>query len=206
VDVHGDRVRKQLSELSPSNQVQVKIQIAAATLEKKDVSALHLLERTSRALAIAARPQDGARAAGVRQVGEAVRSAAPRQDPARLGNNRILWVEDHREFEFGARVRQDLKSLGLQFVFALSTSEALEKLARQKFVAVVSDMVREDGMREGCVLLEAMRRRGDETPFFIYAGLNFPGRERSMKELGGQGCTDDAQELFEMIARVLANR
>ncbi len=66
-------------------------------------------------------------------------------------------------------------------------------------MAVISDIARTEGPREGYVLLEAMRHRADTTPFFIYSSSVVEEDKRETLERGGQGCTSNDQELFEMV-------
>lgn len=110
---------------------------------------------------------------------------------------RLLWVDDRPEnnvFE-----RQAFEQLGLSFTLALSTSEALELLRTNKYAAIISDMGRKEGPREGYKLLDAVRQSSDNTPFFIYAGSNLPEHKREAASHDAQGSTNDARELFEMV-------
>ena len=62
---------------------------------------------------------------------------------------------------------------------------------------------RREGPREGYALLDALRARGDKTPLFFYAGSNKPEHKQETREHGGQGCTNDGQELFEMVTEII---
>jgi CheY-like chemotaxis protein len=84
---------------------------------------------------------------------------------------------------------------------ALSTEEAFQQLSRRKYAAIISDMGRREGPREGYVLLDRLRKQGDQTPLFFYASSNAPEHKRETAGHGGQGCTNNAQELFEMVTR-----
>jgi CheY-like chemotaxis protein len=66
--------------------------------------------------------------------------------------------------------RQALEALGVRFVLAKSTDEAVEKLNRGSFDAIISDMGRPPDPRAGYTLLDKLRGAGDRTPFIIYAG------------------------------------
>jgi hypothetical protein len=74
------------------------------------------------------------------------------------------------------------------------------------FWAVISDMGRREGPREGYALLDAMRSGGDETPLFFYASSNAPEHKQETYEHGGKGCTNDGQELFEMVTTAIFSR
>lgn len=114
----------------------------------------------------------------------------------------ILWVDDRPENN--VYERKAFESVGVEFTLSLNTKDALTRLSRGKFSAVISDMGREEGPREGYVLLDAMRQRGDKTPLFFYASSNAPEHKRETREHGGQGCTNDANELFQMVIRSVA--
>ncbi len=59
-------------------------------------------------------------------------------------------------------------------------------------------MGRQEGPREGYVLLEAVRATGSTTPFFICAGSSAPKHQREAASRGAQGSTNIADELIEM--------
>jgi CheY-like chemotaxis protein len=82
----------------------------------------------------------------------------------------VSWVDDKPDNNVFER-----SSLGLSFVLAKSTEEALEKAARHRFDVIISDMGRPPDQRAGYALLEKLRACGDRTPFIIYAGSNAPG-------------------------------
>jgi len=96
--------------------------------------------------------------------------------------------------------------VGLRFTLALSTDEAFEKLSQTKYAAIISDMGRREGPREGYMLLDRLRKEGDRTPLFFYASSNAPEHKRETREHGGQGCTNNARELFEMVTRAVIGR
>lgn len=118
-------------------------------------------------------------------------------------HNKVLWVDDRPENN--VYERQAMESMGLEFTLALSTSEALRLLATQKFAAIISDMGRREGPREGYALLEAVRANDESTPYFIYAGSSAPQHRREAALRGAQGTTNIAEELVEMVTRALPN-
>jgi CheY-like chemotaxis protein len=114
---------------------------------------------------------------------------------------RILWVDDRPENN--VYERQAFEAYGIEFSLALSTNEALDILNYNKYAAIISDMGRKEGTQEGYVLLERLRKSGDKTPFFIYAGSNLPEHKKMAKDRGAQGSTNRAQELFSMVMNVM---
>jgi CheY-like chemotaxis protein len=116
-------------------------------------------------------------------------------------HSKVLWVDDRPENN--VYERQAMESMGLEFTLALSTSEALQLLGTRRFAAIISDMGRKEGPREGYVLLEAVRAKDKTTPFFIYAGSRAPQHQREAALRGAQGTTNIAEELVEMVVRSL---
>lgn len=116
-------------------------------------------------------------------------------------NPLVLWVDDNPDNN--VYERQALEAIGIRFFLSENTADALNALSRQSFGAIISDMGRSEGPREGYALLDALRARGDDTPFFIYASSNAEEHRRETREHGGQGCTNDGQELFEMVTKAI---
>ena len=102
--------------------------------------------------------------------------------------------------------RQAFEEIGLQFTLAQSTDEALETLTTSQYAAIISDMGRREGPREGYVLLDRLRAEGNLTPLFFYASSNAPEHKRETLNHGGQGCTNNPQELFDMVIRAVIQR
>jgi CheY-like chemotaxis protein len=113
----------------------------------------------------------------------------------------LLWVDDNpsnNTYEANA-----FEAVGMRIELALSTQEALQLLEEHSYDAIISDMGRREGPREGYVLLDAIRGRGDETPYFIYAGSSLPEHKREARQHGAQGSTNDAEELFKLVVRTV---
>lgn len=115
--------------------------------------------------------------------------------------NRILWVDDRPENN--VYERKAFEELGITFILALSTDQALEFRKHNKFAAIISDMGRNEGPEEGYVLLENIRNQGDITPFFIYAGSNLSEHREEALRRGAQGSTNNAQELFILVTKTI---
>ena len=128
----------------------------------------------------------------------------PRPKSGGKWKNHILWVDDrpgNNTYE-----RQAFEALGLRFTLAESTNEAFEKLAQRKYAAIISDMGRREGPREGYVLLDRLRAEGDRTPLFFYAASNAPEHKKETRDHGGQGCTNNPPELFKMVTQAVIER
>jgi CheY-like chemotaxis protein len=116
-----------------------------------------------------------------------------------LQGKEILWVDDNPGNN--VYVRQALDAAGIRVRLAMSTDEALAAISQRKFAAIISDMGRREGPREGYVLLDRLRELENRTPFFIYAGSNAPQHRTEALAHGAQGSTNSAKELFEMVTQ-----
>jgi len=121
--------------------------------------------------------------------------------PLRPASPSILWVDDRPPNN--AYERKAFEAVGISCTLALSTNEALDILSRTAFSAIISDMGRAEGPREGYVLLDAVRSRGITTPFFIYAGSSAPEHRAEALQKGAQGSTNNPQELFQTVVRAV---
>jgi CheY-like chemotaxis protein len=120
----------------------------------------------------------------------------------RIEDSRVLWVDDrpsNNEFE-----RQALEALGIKIVISTSTDDALDKINRQHFDAIISDMGRPPDNQAGYTLLDALRSSGHQIPFIIYASSRSPGHQAEAMRKGAVGCTNRATELFAMVVSVLS--
>lgn len=115
----------------------------------------------------------------------------------------LLWVDDRPDNN--VYERKAFEAVGIKISLSTSTNEALDMIRSGEFGAIISDMGRKEGPKEGYVLLNALRSMGDETPFFIYAGSNLPEHRREALSRGAQGSTNNPQDLFEMVTRELMN-
>jgi len=155
--------------------------------------------------AAAAKGEASASEAQLHKIVETVRAAGPATVATVDGwRDHILWVDDRPENN--TYERQAFEEMGLRFTLALSTDEAFERLSQAKYAAIISDMGRREGPREGYALLDRLRKEGDRTPLFFYAASNAPEHKRETREHGGQGCTNNARELFEMVTRTVLQR
>ena len=109
----------------------------------------------------------------------------------------VLWVDDHPSNNI--LERQALEALGVSFVLATSTKEALEKLDEQHFDTIISDMGRTPDSRAGYTLLDRLRSSGNQIPFVIYASSRDPAHVAESRRRGAVGCTNNPSELYEMV-------
>ena len=115
----------------------------------------------------------------------------------RTRKSNILWVDDRPNNNIYER--QSLAALGISFTLAKSTEEALEKISKQPFDAIISDMGRPPDSQAGYTLLDALRSKKIQIPFIIYAGSKDPKHVAESLRHGAIGCTNNATELFEMV-------
>ncbi len=79
-----------------------------------------------------------------------------------------LWVDDNPQNNI--HERRAFEGFGVVFTLAESTTEALHYLSyapSRDFAAIISDMGRREGPREGYVLLDTLRQKGDQNSIFL---------------------------------------
>jgi CheY-like chemotaxis protein len=119
----------------------------------------------------------------------------------RAGRSTVLWVDDNPNNNINER--QALETLGVNFVLSTSTDDAFKKIAGQRFDAIISDMGRPPDAHAGYTFLDKLRANKDQTPFIIYASSRDPEHIAESRRHGALGCTNNANELFEMVLSTL---
>ena len=144
---------------------------------------------------------NGSAAQAAQAVVTAVAGAVSPRTVRRLANMRVLWVDDkpdNNRYE-----REALEALGIRFVTARSTQEAMERLQRQHFDVIISDMGREPDERAGYTLLDQARGEGYSVPFIIYSSSRDASHVALARQRGAFGATNDPGELFELVLAAL---
>jgi CheY-like chemotaxis protein len=158
--------------------------------------------------AAVARPTAGATPENISQearaAAELVTEVVTPRVIRRAGKSTVLWVDDRPSNN--AHERQALEAVGITFVLATSTEEALEKVKRQSFDAIISDMGRPPDSQAGYTLLDKLRESGNRTPFIIYAGSGAAEHRAEARRRGAMGCTNRPDELFEMVLAALGRK
>ena len=99
--------------------------------------------------------------------------------------------------------REALAQLGVQFVIARSTSEALQQLGSQAFNAVITDFARKDDPEGGYTLLAELKKTSPTVPVIIYTGSFTAKQESEAKGRGAYGETNSPVALFELVIDAL---
>ena len=143
-------------------------------------------------------------ASAAQRAGEAaavVAKSVNAQVIRRASKATALWVDDRPDNNIYER--QALKALGLSFVLATSTEEALDLVAKQKFDVIISDMGRPPDPRAGYTLLDQLRGSGNRTPLVFYAGSNALEHKAEARKHGAIGSTNRPAELFGYVLTAL---
>lgn len=113
----------------------------------------------------------------------------------------ILWVNDRPQCNVNER--RSLQALGINLVLATSTEEALERIQKQHFDAIISDMRRPGDIEAGYTLLDKLRAIANNTPYIIYAGSRAPEQLTEARERGAIAATSRPNELFKVVLSAL---
>ncbi len=122
----------------------------------------------------------------------------------RIQDSYVLWVDDrpgNNNYE-----RQVLEALGIRVDISTSTEDALSRIRWRSYDMIISDMGRPPDARAGYTLLDELRARGDQTPYFIYASSRAPEHVAEARKHGAVGCTNSATELVQTVTKVLSTR
>lgn len=115
----------------------------------------------------------------------------------------ILWVDDRPDNNIFERKAMD--EYGFRFVLAQSTDgavtaiERLYKSSRSYFDVIIRDMGRPGDSQAGYTLLDSLRAKGNQTPYFIYGSSRDPKHVAEALARGAQGMTNAPGELIEMV-------
>lgn len=169
-----------------------------ATAKRKQEAAAALVAASIARPDTTATPESAARDA--REAASAVEQV-DRRTLQRASGAWALWVDDRPDNN--VYERQSLEALGVRFVLATSTDDALDRISKQHFDVVISDMGRPSDPRAGYTLLDRLRSAGNRTPFVIYAGSSAPEHKAEAQRRGALGCTNRASELFGYVLAAL---
>lgn len=117
------------------------------------------------------------------------------------GPKSVLWVDDRPSNNF--YMRRPLENMGITFTISTSTDDALGKLFRYDYDAVISDMSRPEERLAGYTLLEQAQRMGKRMPFILFTGSQLPEHVADAKRRGAFGQTSTADGLIELVTQSL---
>ncbi|WP_448032394.1 TIR domain-containing protein [Bradyrhizobium liaoningense] len=145
------------------------------------------------------RPTERNQVAAFSQASDIIRSEEPQKKSTKP--KKILWVDDRPDNN--VYERRAMEAYNVEFELAESTDEALAKLRKTQFDAIISDMGRPPDAQAGYTLLSSLRSSGNLTPFFIYAGSNSSEHRRLALSKGAQGSTNRANILINDVLNSL---
>jgi CheY-like chemotaxis protein len=141
-------------------------------------------------------------AAEAKRAADVVKKTVDAKVIRRAHEMKVLWVDDKPNNNI--LERRSLEALGISFVTATSTEEALDLIDKYSFDAIISDMNRPSDTKAGYTLLDKIRSLGNRTPFIIYAGSNANSQKVEARNRGALGLTNRAPDLFEYVLSALA--
>ncbi len=130
-----------------------------------------------------------------------IQDTAKKASELDLGSRTVLWVDDNppnNQYE-----RQALSALGIRFVLAKSTDEAVPLLSSQKFDLVITDFKRNDDRQGGYTLLAEVKKTSSTIPVIIYSGSATPKLDKEARLRGAFAETNQPQRLFSLSIEAL---
>lgn len=126
-----------------------------------------------------------------------IQEVARKASTLSLDETKILWVDDHPENQ--KYERKALGAIGISFVLARNTQEAISELASQRFNVVITDFKRADDARGGYTLLDEVKKLPNPPPLIIYTGSTSPELEAQARQRGAFAQTNLPQQLFSSV-------
>jgi CheY-like chemotaxis protein len=112
----------------------------------------------------------------------------------------ILWVDDNPDDN--RYVRERFRSQGWETVTARSGTEALARLATEKFDLVISDFSRPEDDLAGYGLLDELKKRRGSPPLVYYVANYTTEQAEQARRRGALDETNNAQRLFDLAESV----
>jgi CheY-like chemotaxis protein len=143
-------------------------------------------------------PDDGS---GLEDVRDIAAILPGRRTQQRIDGARVLWVDDHPQnnrFE-----REALEALGIRVDISTSTESALEAAAGIPYRLIISDMSRPPDLHAGYTLLEALSKKGVQTPVVFYTGSQTAAQATEARTRGAAGGTASPRELLAIVIAIL---
>lgn len=113
------------------------------------------------------------------------------------GRARLLWVDDHPSTNLHEATA--LEAVGIDVELSPSTEDALERVQRNRYDVIVSDMERLQQPQAGYDLLQKLRSAGVHTPFIVYARTGRPEHFDEAVRHGAEGWADTPAQLMQMV-------
>jgi len=136
-----------------------------------------------------------------RHIANVVSNSVTPRSIRRLADAFALWVDNHPENN--VYERQALEALGIRFAISTSTQDALQKLQRNTYDVIISDMSRESDKTAGYTLIREARKQGISTPVIIYGGLATAVDRAEAQTHGAFARTNNPQELLQLVNTAL---
>ncbi|NNA57162.1 response regulator [Pseudomonas koreensis] len=133
-----------------------------------------------------------------------IQDVARKASTLSLNETTILWVDDNPQNQ--VYERKALSALGIQFVLAESTTEAIPLLKNQQFDVVITDFKRADDDRGGYTLLDEVKKLPNPPPLIIYSSSASPELEADARKRGAYAETNMPQRLFSLAIQAVTDR
>lgn len=133
-----------------------------------------------------------------------VTAVADRAAKLEFKGTRVLWVDDNPQNN--TYEQRALSALGIEFDAALSTNEALGKLAKTRYDLIISDFSRRDDPQGGVTLIDDLKKVSNAPPVIIYSSGWSTEREAQLRHRGAFGETNQSLTLFQMVVDALQKK
>lgn len=116
-------------------------------------------------------------------------------------HSRILWVDDHPRNNDTEIEHFEQQQIAVYKV--TSSKDALALLEMYQYELIISDMGRNDNPLAGLHLVEAIRKKGNATPYIIYTIMPSEAQKQIAYKYGANAVAVDKDELFSFANELL---
>ena len=134
----------------------------------------------------------------------AIVRTAQRASSMSLAGAIVVWVDDNSDNT--SNEREALAQLGLQFVLATSTSEAIEQIKNKRFNAAITSLKVGNDPEGGYKLLTEVKKIAPALPVIIYAAGVPWEHDAEAKRRGAFDETNSPVRLFDLIVSIIKGR
>jgi tetratricopeptide (TPR) repeat protein len=132
------------------------------------------------------------------------RSNSPSNQHSRTSRNRsVLWIDDQPEVN--DEERRLLNARGVDSVISVNTDDALSKLSKQRFNALIIDMSRPLADQEMYSFIVDVSERHTGMPVIVYHST-LDTEQEEVRQRGAFGVADSTRELIRVVGEALDNQ
>lgn len=106
----------------------------------------------------------------------------------KIRNKKILWIDDHPKRNLNEKLT--FETMGIRVILSMTNDEALNKIKKENFDLIISDLFSDEGLPKGFELLEKLKINDKKIPLIFYTGRVTQDIEEKAEKNGAFGIVD----------------